>query len=108
MVGKQQSWWAHNELYEGWCNHKKKYMITFSFMFINVGYNQHLPPVTSLKVGLLAIAKCLRSPSLCVSTGLCIRLPSVRTNSAIKSDHRHFIWSLYCSISEKVQNTAIH
>ena len=38
-------------------------MVTFSFMFINRGCNQQLPPVTFGKMDLLAIAKWLLSVS---------------------------------------------
>ena len=67
--GKQQSRRVHNE---GRCNHLKKYMVTFSFISVNRGCNQQLPPVTFGKVDLLAIAKWLLSRLFCVLTGLTV------------------------------------
>ena len=57
---------------------KEKYMVTFSFMFLNRRCNQQLPAVTFWEMDLLTIAKWLLSPTFCVPTGLCICLPWIR------------------------------
>ena len=49
-----------------------KYMVTFSFVFVNRECNQKLPPVTFWKVDLLATAKWMLSPLFCVPTGLIV------------------------------------
>ena len=97
------------------CASIKKVHGYFQFYVHKHRMQLHLLHVTFQKLGLLAIAKCLLTFALCVSTGLCICLSWVTVNSGlfeanekenkliwqVKRDHWHVMWFLYLSISHR-------